>query len=145
MIQEFHYEGKVIWSQVDANQHMRHSAYADFAAQARIELLDKLGLDLTLLNKSNLGPILLREEIIYLREVNLNDTLRVSCEFLHGKKDGSRWTIQHEIFRSDGVKAAIITVDGAWIDKIKRKMTSLDGELLKLFFKMPKSGHFIVD
>ena len=24
------YEGQVLWSQLDANQHMRHSAYADF-------------------------------------------------------------------------------------------------------------------
>ena len=39
------YEGKVMWSQIDANMHLRHSAYADFAAQARLEILEKLGFD----------------------------------------------------------------------------------------------------
>ena len=39
------YEGKVMWSHLDANMHMRHSAYADFAAQARIAVLDSIGMD----------------------------------------------------------------------------------------------------
>jgi len=45
------YEGKVMWSQIDANMHLRHSAYADFAAQARLEILEKLGFDANLLEK----------------------------------------------------------------------------------------------
>jgi acyl-CoA thioester hydrolase len=40
------YEGQVLWSQIDANQHMRHSAYADFGAQARLTMMESLGLDL---------------------------------------------------------------------------------------------------
>jgi acyl-CoA thioester hydrolase len=42
-MEPFFYEGQVMWSQVDANMHLRHSAYADFAAQARLMLLEKLG------------------------------------------------------------------------------------------------------
>ncbi|NOR86119.1 MAG: thioesterase, partial [Bacteroidales bacterium] len=38
------YKATVMWAQIDANQHMRHSAYADYAAQARMGLLDSLGL-----------------------------------------------------------------------------------------------------
>jgi acyl-CoA thioester hydrolase len=35
-------KSKVLWSQIDANMHLRHSAYADFAAQARVEMLETL-------------------------------------------------------------------------------------------------------
>jgi acyl-CoA thioester hydrolase len=61
------YEGKVLWSQVDANMHLRHSAYADFAAQARLEILGSLGFNADLLEQLHVGPILFREELIYMR------------------------------------------------------------------------------
>ena len=38
------FEGTVIWAQVDANRHMRHSAYADFGAQARLAMLEKVNM-----------------------------------------------------------------------------------------------------
>ena len=63
------YEGQVLWSQIDANMHLRHSAYADVAAQARVMLLESLGLDGKILATEKLGPILFREELIYLKEV----------------------------------------------------------------------------
>ena len=70
------YEGQVLWSQMDANQHMRHSAYADFAAQARLNMLESVGLKLSKLFEYNIGPVLFKEELIYLREVALNEHLR---------------------------------------------------------------------
>jgi acyl-CoA thioester hydrolase len=133
------YEGKVMWSHLDANQHMRHSAYADFAAQSRIAVLEEIGLDYITFQKLRLGPILFREELIYLREVNLNDTLKITTELTKSKQDGSRWSMRHDIYRADGVKAAMVNVDGAWIDIVKRKLTPLPEELIKLFSRLPKS------
>jgi acyl-CoA thioester hydrolase len=134
-----YYEGEVLWSQIDANQHMRHSAYADFAAQARLSLLGSLGLKPTTLFAQHIGPVLFREELFYLREVGLNEKIKVTCELYKSRPDGSRWSIRHELFRSDGVKAAIINVDGAWIDMEKRKLAVLPQELSDLFMKTPKS------
>ena len=142
-MKDFIYENQVIWAQVDANQHMRHSAYADFAAQARVELLDKLGLSAKVLHANGLGPVLLREELKYLKEVNLSDTLKVTVELLHSKPDGSRWTIKHDVYRQDGVKAAEILVDGAWIDMKKRKLAVLEGDILKRFMEIPHTETFL--
>jgi acyl-CoA thioester hydrolase len=144
-MQEFHYEAKVIWAQVDANQHMRHSAYADFAAQARIELLEQVGLSAKVFQKQMLGPILLREELVYYKEVNLSEKIRVTCEMTRCKADASRWSIRSVLFREDGVKAAVILVDGAWMDLVKRKMTGLENELLELFMDAPKSKDFLME
>ncbi|MDX5420610.1 MAG: acyl-CoA thioesterase [Hymenobacteraceae bacterium] len=136
------YEGKVMWSHLDANMHMRHSAYADFAAQARIEVLDKLGLDLKVFHHLHIGPILFREESVYLREVSINENLKVTTELTKSRPDGSRWSIRHEIFRADGVKAAVINVDGAWLDTQKRKLTALPAELAEQFAHIPKSKDY---
>ncbi|WP_239022799.1 acyl-CoA thioesterase [Pontibacter mangrovi] len=136
------YEGKVMWSHLDANMHMRHSAYADFAAQARIVVLDRLGMDLKAFKHLKIGPILFREELVYLREVGINEHLKVTVELTKSRPDGSRWSIRHEVFREDGVKAAVINVDGAWLDLVKRKLTALPDELVEQFFRLNKSPDY---
>ncbi len=138
-----YYEGQVLWSHIDANKHMRHSAYADLAAQARLNMLESLGLKLSTLFDHNIGPVLFREELFYLREISINDSIKVSCELTRSRRDGSRWSIRHEIFRSDGIKAAIINADGAWIDSIKRKLTVLPEELNNLFMLLPRSSDYV--
>lgn len=137
------FEGQVIWSQIDANQHMRHSAYADFAAQARVNMLEKCGLSAKKLFELNIGPILFKEELSYLREVVLNDYIKVTCEILKSRTDASRWAIRHEIYRSDGVKAAVVIVEGAWIDTLKRKLVALPAEMSSLFLSLPRSEDFV--
>jgi acyl-CoA thioester hydrolase len=139
------YEGKVIWSMVDANMHLRHSAYADFAAQARLEILHSTGFNADILEKLHVGPILFREELIYMREVRPNDTIRITCALTKARKDGSRWSFKQEMFRSDGIQAALINVDGAWIDTIKRKLVGLPEEWATKFLHIPKSADFILE
>lgn len=139
------YEGAVLWSQMDANRHMRHSAYADFAAQARLVMLEQLGLDMKTLAKYDIGPVMFREELFYLRECGLNDQLKVTAEVYKSRADGSRWSIRHEIYRGDGVKAAIINVEGAWIDIEKRKLAILPAELSELFAGAPKSEDYVLE
>ncbi len=55
-------ETKVLWAQIDANMHLRHSAYADFAAQARLDMLQYIGMTPAVLHQEHIGPILFREE-----------------------------------------------------------------------------------
>ncbi|MGZ3751168.1 MAG: acyl-CoA thioesterase [Mucilaginibacter sp.] len=139
------YEGQVLWSQIDSNQHMRHSAYADFAAQARLNMMDSIGLNLSVLYKFEIGPVLFREELIYLREIEINEYVSVTCEVTKSRPDGSRWSIRHELYRGDGVKAAVITADGAWIDMVKRKLIILPPELSQSFMTAPKSNDYTVE
>ena len=137
------YTGKVMWSHLDANMHMRHSAYADFAAQARIEALEELGLDMKTFQRLHIGPILFREETTYLREVGLNEEITVKTELTASRKDGSRWSLRHELFKENGVKAAVIVVEGAWIDILKRKLATLPEELSQHFMELPRSADYV--
>ena len=139
------YEGQVLWSQIDANRHLRHSAYADFAAQARLGILNSLGFNADLLEQLKIGPILFREELIYMREVEPGDMIKVTCELTNCRKDGSRWSFKQAIYRGDGIQAAEINVQGAWIDIVKRKLAGLPEELALKFLEIPRSENFVLE
>ncbi len=144
-MEHFFYEGKVMWSQIDSNNHLRHSAYADFGAQARLQILEKMGFNSSVLETLKIGPILFREELIYMREIKINETVKITCELTKCRIDGSRWSFKQIVFKEDGTEAAIINVDGAWIDITKRKLTGLPKDLADAFISIPKSTDFILE
>lgn len=137
-------EAKVMWSQLDANMHLRHSAYADFAAQARLELMDKMQFGFNDLARLRIGPVLFREELQYLKEVRPNELLQVSCLLKSCREDGSRWSFLQKVYRENEEVAAIIHADGAWIDLDKRKLRGLPEEAMELFLQIPKTPDFVL-
>ncbi|MGL5892636.1 MAG: acyl-CoA thioesterase [Bacteroidia bacterium] len=136
------FETKILWSQIDSNQHLRHSAYADLGAQARIEILNASGITADIFKELHIGPILFREELIYFREIHADDSVKVTCELVRCRADGSRWSFRQEIYRSDGVKAAQINTDGAWLDTKQRKLAIPPAEIISGFESLPRSHDF---
>ena len=124
------------WADMDPNGHLRHSAYADFAADQRVRYLADAGFDLTALARLGLGPILFSENSRYLKEIRIGETIRVEGRLLAIADDGRRWTIEHIIYKQDGRPAATITVECAWLDLTLRKLTVPPPELLALMRKM---------
>lgn len=116
--------------------HLRHSAYADYAAQARLNFLEAAGLPFSKLKELMIGPILFREELVYRREVPLNEEVFVTCELTKAREDGSRWSFSQEVVRSDKVVAAVINVDGAWLDLSTRKLTAVPAEYIDKFMAL---------
>ena len=125
------------WADMDPNGHMRHSAYADFAADQRVVVLAKWGYDVKRFAQLRLGPILFREETKYLKEVNIGEEIVVDDQLAASNADGSRWTILHTIYKADGRVASTVTVDGAWLDLDRRKLTVPPAELTAAFSAMP--------
>ena len=119
----------VRWAELDPNGHMRHSAYADFAADQRVHWLASHGFDLRKFAELRIGPILFREETKYLKELHAGEQIRVEGHVTGGTPDGARWTIEHTIYKADGRVAATVTVDGAWLDLDRRKLTVPPAEL----------------
>jgi acyl-CoA thioester hydrolase len=125
------------WADMDPNGHMRHSAYADYAADQRVVLLAQWGYDVARFAQLRLGPILFREETKFLKEVGIGEEIRVDGRLAAVNADGSRWTIVHTIFKADGRVAATVTVEGAWLDLDRRKLTVPPAELAAAFETMP--------
>lgn len=141
-MKHIYYSGQVLWSQMDANNHLRHSSYADLCAQARINMLTDVGLSMQELENLQIGPILFREELVYLREVRLNELINVQIEITRYNHSNSRFSFRHSIWKENEVLAAVVTVDGAWMDLKKRKLTTLPEEWTAYFGKIPKSEDY---
>ncbi|CAN1564849.1 FcbC Predicted thioesterase [Flavobacteriaceae bacterium] len=131
------------WSDLDPNFHLRHSAYYDFGAQHRVEILAQLGLTLRVMQKEFIGPILFREECVFRKEINLSDEITMQTKIAKMKPDASRWTIVHEFYKED-VLCAVITVDGAWMDVKIRKLASPTPQVvIDALSAFPKTADFI--
>ncbi|WP_103905767.1 acyl-CoA thioesterase [Sphingobacterium lactis] len=128
---------------MDANVHLRHSAYADFCAQARSNMLNKMGLSLEEFNRRKIGPILFREELSYFREIGLDERITVTVQITKFNTVNSRFSFRHEIFKENGVRAALVTVDGAWMNIVERKLTPIPEEWKDYVAKIPKAEDYI--
>ena len=125
------------WADMDPNGHMRHSAYADYAADQRLVLLAERGYDIKEFARLRLGPILFREETTFLKEIHLGEEIRVNSRLRSVSDDGTRWSITHIIYKDDGRVAATVAVDGAWLDLDRRKLTTPPTELSEAFRNLP--------
>jgi acyl-CoA thioester hydrolase len=133
---------EVIWADMDPNRHMRHSVYNDYAAQTRVALFQDFGYSIEKFAKMGLGPILFREETKFFKEIALSEEITVTCQTQKMRKDGTRWTFLHEIFKEDGDKAAEIVVDGAWLDLKKRKLGTPNDKMLEVMNQFPRTDDF---
>ena len=125
------------WADMDPNGHMRHSAYADYAADQRLVLLAERGYDIKEFARLRLGPILFREETTFLKEIHIGEEIRVNSRLRSVSDDGTRWSITHIIYKADGRVAATVAVDGAWLDLDRRKLTTPPTELSEAFRNLP--------
>ncbi len=135
-------EVQLRWSDLDPNAHLRHSVYYDWAAFSRIAFLNEHQLTTELMQQLQIGPILFREECLFKREIRMGDRVTISLQVLKAKKDFSRWTIQHIVVKNDDTVAAIITVEGAWLDTVKRKLATPPIEVFGAFSQMPLGENF---
>ena len=118
---------EVRWSDCDANQHMRHSAYADFCAHTRVGYMIKVGMTQEWLKQQGLGPVLFKEETEYFRELFMGEMVEVTVEM--GEPTGSAKSVQlvQNIYRQNGELAARHKAVFGWFSMTERKVVELPG------------------
>lgn len=139
---EYKKKVEIRWSDLDPNFHLRHSVYYDWGAFMRMSFLTEHSLSLEVMVENNIGPILLREEAIFKKEIHFKDSVEINIQLAKCSKDLKRWTIQHEIWKNGDKLSAIVSVDGAWIDIQKRKLATPPEHFIEKFLLMPKSETF---
>lgn len=132
---------EVRWSDLDPNFHIRHSVYYDYAAFARIHFLNEHGLTTSFMIEHHFGPILFREECVFRKEIKFGDIVSIDLQLLKARSDFSRWSIQHDLKKLD-IVAAVLTVDGAWIDTVHRKLAIPPQQVADTFSQMVKAETF---
>lgn len=130
------------WSDLDPNFHVRHSVYYDWGAMVRVAFLNEFGLSAQVMEELQFGPILFREECIFRREIRSGDEVAIDLQITRSKKDFSRWTIRHALIKNEGIVCAQLTVEGAWMDVVRRKLASPPPKVHEVFGLMPRSEDF---
>ena len=133
---------EIRWSDLDPNFHLRHSVYYDWGAYCRVAFLSDNGITTAVMTEQNIGPIIFREECVFKKEIKFGDDITVNFKLDKCTADFSKWVMIHEIWKSNETLCALITVDGAWIDTVKRKL-AVPGELfINAFNAAPKTETF---
>jgi acyl-CoA thioester hydrolase len=141
-MEKFIKEIQLRWSDLDPNFHLRHSVYYDWGAFSRIEFLNEFGLTTKVMQQLHFGPIIFREECVFKKEIRQGDKITIDLKLLKSRRDHSRWTIQHVITKNEDIISAILTLDGAWINTVERKLAIPPPEAVKVFSQMPVDENF---
>lgn len=113
---------RVRWDDLDANGHLRNSAYLDLSVQARFEYFASRGFTPAEFARHGIGPVVLAEQLAYKRECFLMETLTIGFRVTWIKPDGSRYALATDIYKEDGALAAQVTADAAVFDLAARRI-----------------------
>ena len=130
------------WGDMDANGHMRNSAYLDAASNVRMMFFMEHGITTAEFACWRIGPITLRDVLEYRRELHLLDEVRVTLEASGHSEDGSRFRLRNTFYRPDGQLAATLTTDGAWLDLERRRITRPPQDLLAAMLNLSGRDDF---
>jgi len=131
------------WSDVDANGHMRNTAYSELCSDTRVALLAEGSFPWDRFEALGLGPVLLRETIAYRREAALGEDVRVDVRAAGLSPDGARWLLRHRMRNSDGERMATVTVLGGWIDFRARRLVVPPPGLAAVFEATRRTQSFV--
>ncbi len=121
----------VRWSECDANGHLRNTAYSEYGIETRMAFLAEGGFPWYRFVESGMGPVIQREEIDYLHEVHLGDTVEVDLKSLGASPEGGRFKLAHEFTKPGGRRVARIVLSGGWLDLRHRRLIAPPEDLLR--------------
>ena len=132
----------VRWQDIDANGHVRNTAYSEFATDTRFRYVAAHGYTQERFQELRFGPVILREETRYRREVLLGQTVMVNFMTAGLSADGSQWRVRQEVRLPDGREAATLTLDGGWLHLDTRRLIEPPPDLLAVLQRLPRTPDF---
>ena len=130
------------WGDMDFNSHMRNTAYLDKSADVRMMYFAENGFPMAEFHRLRMGPVILRDELDYFREVGLLEEIRVTLEVAELSAVGSRFLMQNTFYREDGKLVARVRSKGGWLDLNARKLVAPPDRLLTAMRRAPRSEDF---
>ena len=132
------------WGDMDFNSHMRNTAFLDKSADVRMMFFAENGFPVEEFVRLRIGPVIMKDEIEYFKEVRLLEELRVTLALAGLAEDGSRFLLRNEFWRAGGALAARVTSLGGWLDLSARKLIAPPAALLAAMRSQPKTDEFQV-
>jgi acyl-CoA thioester hydrolase len=129
------------WADIDLNQHMRHSAFADWAAYARTVWLNANGFTMQKLVERNIAPVLFEDRTRYIKEILLGEQVQIELQLAGANRDGSQWFLWH-IFRRGATVCAVYEAKGAWFSVATRRVVAPPPALLEAYSNMARTDDY---
>lgn len=126
------------WADLDPNRHLRHTAYADYATHVRFSYLSENGFPAERFGQLGIGPVIFREETRYLKEIGARDSFTIDFTVVELRADGAQFVLRHDVWRGDGVRAAVLTLEGGWLNLESRSLVDPPVELIELLDRLPR-------
>jgi acyl-CoA thioester hydrolase len=89
-----------------------------------------------------LGPVVMKDEIEYRREVGLLQEITVTLAISGLSSDGGRLVMRNEFLRADGTLCAKVTSAVGWLDLSTRKLVAPPEALLAALRALPRTADF---
>lgn len=131
------------WGDMDFNSHMRNTAFLDKATDVRMLFFAEHGFPMSEFVRRKLGPVVMKDEVEYFREVGLLQEITVGLALAGLSEDGSRFAIRNEIARPDGKLCARVTSTGGWLDLVARRLVVPPGELVAALRLLRPTDDFV--
>jgi acyl-CoA thioester hydrolase len=132
------------WADMDFNSHMRNTAFLDKSADVRMTYFADNGFPMGEFLRLGLGPVVMKDEVEYRKEVRLLQEITVSLAIAGHSEDGSRFVLRNEIVDLDGALCASVTSTGGWLDRVARKLVAPPKALHELMKSLPQTSDFKV-
>jgi acyl-CoA thioester hydrolase len=130
------------WGDMDFNSHMKNTAYLDKSADARMLFFAEHGFPMSEFARLRIGPVVMKDEVEYLREIQLLEEFRVDIALTGLSEDGSRFSMRNQFLRADGKPAARVTSIGGWLSLSERKLVAAPSLLLDVIQSMARTDDF---
>ena len=132
------------WANVDFNGHLGNTSFMDLAVDVRMFFFTENGFSAKEFQRQRFGPVILKDEIEYYKEMYLLDSIRITFQGAGISDDASRFKIRNEFFREDGKLAARLNTTGSWLDLDKRKLIMPPIELAAAMRSLARTDDFEV-
>src|SRR4030065_2326702 len=103
---------EVRWTDIDANRHVRYSAYIDAAAELRYRFFTQHDLPPEAFDQLGVGPVYTSLTANFFREVRLGETLTITYQLAGLSEQGIRWKVRHDFLKANGKKAVTVSLEG---------------------------------
>jgi acyl-CoA thioester hydrolase len=130
------------WGDMDFNSHMRNTAYLDKSGDVRMLFFAENGFPMTEFMRLRVGPVVMKDEVEYFREVQLLQVIKGSLALAGISEDGSRFTLCNEFHHADGKLAARVTSNCGWLDLAARRLIAPPPHLLEVMNKLTRTSDF---
>lgn len=138
-----YYTGKFRWSDIDANRHIRNTAYNDLFIEARLAKLKEHGFDQKKMEELGMGPMVIHEHLYYVKEFTSQGEFFIDIQ-LKGSSEDARFNrfIQH-LFNAKGELCCYLDITLVILDLKARKIAAPSLELLDTLKNIPKAEDFL--